>query len=376
METTAKYEKYETEIALLGIREITESNLRLMREQILEIPAMPENREQYNTAKDMHIQAKKILPKIETRRKEIKAPHLDKCREVDATAKAAKCMIEPLIGMSGERRVAWETAREAEREAEHEKEQARLDDITNALEDLKEKVRACTKYGIDSKAIEARIEILSDVEISPEMYQERVESAIDIKTNGLLGAELALETRLKYEAEQAGLESQKKAIVEAREKIKAEQKAEAERLAKLAQVQKAEARKLAEEKAVLEAKKAAMAQAEADRIETARIEKRDRLWTEALPVHIWEYVYPVALDANRLFDEIRSQQMDAQAKRNMDIMRNRNAVDSMIRNILDAIEMARQVIDIPELSSFIDDFERTVKVAEDKLNQSITVLAE
>ncbi len=98
-----------------NIQEITESNLKIMKEQILEIPELPENKEQYTSVKEMHIQAKKLPKKIEDRRVELKAPVLEKGRMIDATAKKAIGMVQPLIDMSGSRRAAWEDKVAAER---------------------------------------------------------------------------------------------------------------------------------------------------------------------------------------------------------------------------------------------------------------------
>jgi hypothetical protein len=44
----------------------------------------------------------------------------------------------------------------------------------------------------------------------------------------------------------------------------------------------------------------------------------------------------------------------------MDILRNRNACDAMTRHILDAIEMGRQGVDMPDVEKLVEAFESMV----------------
>ena len=247
------------ELAPLGIAEITASNLALMESQILDIPETPENKDQYSTARDMHIQAKKILPLIETRRKEIKAPHLEKCREIDATAKDAVSMIQPLIEMSGSRRGAWEEIAEREKAAAMVAEQARLDEIKEKLEAISNTVLQAQEYGKTSAEISYILDALLEIKVD-DSYQEFADQALKSLMDGTELVQSTLDRALKFEADQ-----------KAQAEIEAKNKAEAERLARMAEDQEKAAAAIRVEldaaRAEIQAEKDRMAQvAEAERV--------------------------------------------------------------------------------------------------------------
>ena len=247
------------ELAPLGIAEITASNLALMESQILDIPETPENKDQYSTARDMHIQAKKILPLIETRRKEIKAPHLEKCREIDATAKDAVSMIQPLIEMSGSRRGAWEAIAEKEKEVAMAAEKVRLDEIKEKLEAISNTVLQAQEYGKTSAEISYILDALLEIKVD-DSYQEFADQALKSLMDGTELVQSTLDRALKFEADQ-----------KAQAEIEAKNKAEAERLARMAEDQEKAAAAIRVEldaaRAEIQAEKDRMAQvAEAERV--------------------------------------------------------------------------------------------------------------
>ena len=396
----------ENQIAPLGIVEITESNLRLMREQLLEIPAMPETKEQYITAKNMHIQAKKVLPRIESCRKELKKKPLEECRLIDTTAKTAISMISPLIEMAGTRRAVWEDRMANEKAVAQAVEKDRLDAILDAMKSLKIEVDACTAYNVPAERIKVRIEILEKTPVTEEIFQEHLIEAVNIQDNGIIDAYAALKNRIAFEADLADLEKQQKAQDEAQAKIDADNKAEADRLAKLdanqkaaAAKTKADAAKVAKkilsdqikaqakidaERAEFEAEKAAeqkrqeneaMARAEkqAAILEAARVVERDNLCDEALPIHIAKYVLPAALSMNLDYDLEKLTAMDAAAKRKKLLMKDRNAAGKMASKIRDILEDGF-ILKTEDVKNLVQGFRNEVDALISALDNDINIL--
>jgi len=277
------------ELAPLGIAEITASNLALMESQILDIPETPENKDQYSTARDMHIQAKKILPLIETRRKEIKAPHLEKCREIDATAKDAVSMIQPLIEMSGSRRGAWEAIAEKEKEVAMAAEKVRLDEIKEKLEAISNTVLQAQEYGKTSAEISYILDALLEIKVD-DSYQEFADQALKSLMDGTELVQSTLDRALKFEADQ-----------KAQAEIEAKNKAEAERLARMAEDQEKAAAAIRVE---LDAARAEI-QAEKDRMaQVAEAEKfKERVaWCEKIGAEYYIADWNEAHKLNTEFD--------------------------------------------------------------------------
>jgi len=406
-----------TEIAILEPRDVTAKNIELMLTQVKEIPDTPEDKKQYETVKGMHIQIKKILPKIEARRKEIKKGPLMVCNLIDANAKKAASMVQPLLLATNSRRKAWEGIVEKERAVAQETEQARLKLILTTLKDLKSGFDDCLEYNVSAQAIKVNLQRLKDYHVSETLFQEYFGEAQTIHKKGLLSANTAFENRLKFEAERSMLEADRKAQAEARAKIDADQKAEAERLTKIAADQKAAAAKaeakqeerdrkaweaqeavaqeLADERAAFEAEKVTMAKAEIDRIvakkkrkenksqekakleagaeKAARIAISDALLAEALPLYrkaMCDRFMPEALDINTKHDQLKREAMDVAAQRSMDIMRDRNAIEKMTDNIRDILDFDL-TINIPEIKELVVEFSNEVDTMIFDLNLDI-----
>ena len=413
---------YTTEIAPLKTIDISKYNIKAKREKLLAIPAMPETKEQYETAREIHISLKPAIRIIDDRRKDINRENTKKTNDDAATATE---IFQGVIDMAQDRRLAWEAVedkKKAEKEekkaAEQVKEQERLDFILAGLEKIKELFSLCLEYGIDSGIVKVRIQALEDHHVSEESYQEYFEEAKTIKKSGLASAELALDGRVKFEKEQEELKAKQKAQAEAQAKFEAENKAEADRLAKIKEAQdkkdleakkirEAEVKKLADEKAAFEAerkeqerfatekrelaekelaekeaafeaKQAAIAEAEEERLLAekkrkedearekaekeaaellaARLIEQDLAWAEALPFHIWEHVYPVAILINSGFDRDKRAEMDAESQRNMLILKDRNVIEVMARSIIEAIDAGFPKLKVDELESLVDKF--------------------
>jgi len=374
METAEK-----NEVVPLGIVEITESNLKLMKEQILEIPETPENKEQYATARDMHIQAKKVLPRIEERRKEIKAPHLEQCREVDATAKKAKGMIQPLIEMSGDRRAAWEEIAEKEKAVARAEENLRLDNILGAMRGLKKMIENCLEYNIPSLSINFKIQEIENYHIEESVFQEHFDEAHIIRDQGLLNARAAMKNRIAFEADLADLAKQQKAQDDAQATLDADNKAEAERLAKVDQDQKAEAARVKAEakkqaKKVISDQKKAQAKIEKAmaELEALKTAERDRVWSEACQIHIAEYIMPVAIKMNVEFIAEKRAELAVSEQRAVDILRCKNAIEFMGRNITEIIDKAFPSLDVKDIKDLVETFGFDVEELISELNIGIS----
>lgn len=280
-----------------GIQEITAANIALMEKQILEIPEKPETKEQYDDARRFNIDAKKLLPRIEERRKELKAPVLEKCKAIDDTAKKAVSMVQPLIDLSGTRREAWEAEKAAEKAEKERIEAERVVSIKAKLDMLNHIAGKPIEYNRSSADIEQDIENLEAFEVSAIDFQERIGDAELIKSNAIKSAKTALENRKKFEADQAEVarvkaehEAEKKRLAEERAKLEAERKAQ-EEAARVA--------------AEAEAEKLRQAQ-EAIRAEREKLEAEKAIAAHAAVVAELEAVWDDANNINREFDHAKA----------------------------------------------------------------------
>lgn len=233
-----------------GIEELAAANIVLMEKQILEIPEHPETKEQYDAAYRYNVDAKKLLPRIEERRKELKAPVLEKGKAIDETAKKAVSMIQPLIELSGTRRESWEAEKAAEKAEKERQEAERAAAIQAKFDILNLLAGKYQEYNRPAEKLAKDLAHLEEFEISAVDFEERTEEAEQIKVNAIEATKTALENRKKFEADQA------EAI-----RVKAEQEAERKRLEE--EAAKLEAMRLEQEE---KARKAAEAEAETRRL--------------------------------------------------------------------------------------------------------------
>lgn len=238
-----------------GIEELTAKNIDLMQKQILEIPENPETKDQYESAYRFNVDAKKLLPRIEERRKELKAPVLERGKLIDTTAKKAVAMVQPLIDLSGTRREAWEEIKAQEKAEKDRQEADRAAAIQAKVDMLNHLASKCHEYNRPSEDLARDLAHLESFEISAVDFQERTEEAEQIRATAIAATKTAFENRKQFEAEQAEAA-----------RVKAEQEAEAKRLE--AERKKLEAQKREQKKA---ARKAAEAEAEKRRQEEERL---------------------------------------------------------------------------------------------------------
>jgi len=267
-----------------GIQEITTGNIALMKSQILEIPEKPETKEQYQSAYQFNVDAKKLLPRIEDRRKELKAPVLEKCKAIDDTAKKAKAMVKPLIELSGSRRQAWEDEKAAEKAEKERIETSRLAAIQAKFDMLNHLAAKPIEYNRPAEDIARDIAHLEAFEISVIDFQEKISDADLIKSESLITAKNALENRKKFEADQAEA---------------ARVKAENEEAAK----------RLAEEQAKIEADRKSLEKEKAEASQAAIIAEREAVWDIA---HIdnFNFDHAAAIIENNQYDGNLQAEMD------------------------------------------------------------------
>lgn len=265
-----------------GIQELTAANIAVMEKQILEIPEKPETKKQYDSAYRYNVDAKKFLPRIEERRKELKAPILEKGKAIDETAKKAVAMVQPLIELSGSRRKAWEDEKAIEKARKERIEKERLEAIEAKFDMLNHLATKPMEYNRPAADIEKDIAHLEAFEISAIDFQERQGDAELIKSNAIVTAKTALENRRKFEAEQAEAarvreeqETERRRLEEERVKFEAERKAQEEAARKTAA---AEAEKRRQEEEAIQAEREKLEAEKAAAAKATIITEREAVW--------------------------------------------------------------------------------------------------
>ena len=333
-----------------GIEEITTANIALMEKQIREIPEKPETKEQYDNAYRYNVDAKKLLPRIEERRRELKAPILEKGKAIDATAKKAVAMVQPLIELSGTRREAWEAEKAAEKAEKDRIEAERMAAIQAKFDMLNNLAGKPMEYNRASEDIARDICHINAFEISAIDFRERMDEAELVKTNAIKSAELAFENRKKFEAEQVELarvkaehEVEAKRLEEERAKLETDRKAQEEANRKAAEaeaeIRRIEAEEIRAEREALEAEKARIAmesvweeahQLNIDFDHAAAIIENDRRKAEAQAAQAdFEAAHAAALVEHEEY--LKRQQLLAQDK--LKIQEQINIIDTAISDI-------------------------------------------
>lgn len=225
---------------------------------------------------------------LESKRKEIKAPALERCRMIDEEAKRITAEILSLEEPIDKQIKAEEARKEHERQAKLEVERQRIAAITERIEKIKTAADRC--MAMTSEQVKTAIAQLELLPIGDEVYQEFRTQAQNAKTDALgnltdlynekVAAEAeAARIQAEKEAEEARLEAERQerdrlARVEA-ERLAAEQeKLRQEREAFERQQAEANAKREEEERKIREAREAEGAKLRAEReAEEARIRK-------------------------------------------------------------------------------------------------------
>lgn len=346
-----------------GIEEITAANIALMEKQILEIPEKPETKEQYDDARRFNIDAKKLIPRIEERRKELKAPVLEKCKAIDDTAKKAVSMVQPLIDLSGTRREAWEAEKAAEKAEKERIEAERVVSIQAKLDMLNHIAGKPIEYNRASSDIEQDIANLEAFEINAIDFQERMGDAELIKSNAIKSAKTALENRKKFEADQAEVarvkaehEAEKKRLAEERAKLEVERKAQEEAARAAAE---AEAEKLRQEQEAIRAERGRLEAEKAKVAHAAVVAEREAVLDEAHNENL-EFDHAKAIEENdRLNAESQVAQADFEAAHAAALVEHEEyrkrqqliAIDKMMKKVVvDSFHEFIEKLAIPEFN--------------------------
>lgn len=217
-------------VSEFGLADLTKANIEQMMAQIEAIPVTPEDKNQYDEVKQFNISSKKLLTKIESRRKELKAPILQKGKDIDETARAAVDLVNPLIELSGSRRKAWEDIKQAEKDEEERIERDRAEAVDALFKELN--ALAISPFDVSKTVDEIKSDIsaLTEFVISPVTFRERVEEAEVIRSNAIINANASLkrlEHEIEHQAEMARKEKEQKeaaaAIAEQMAAVKAKE---------------------------------------------------------------------------------------------------------------------------------------------------------
>lgn len=238
-------------------------------------------------AKKDRAEVRGLRTALEAKRKEIKAPALERCRLIDAEAQRITAALLELEEPIDAQIKAEEKRKADEKAAKEEAERKRVAAIRERIDGMRDAtIRASGK---DSKTIEMIVGMLSDTAID-ESFSELAAEAEGVKQGTLtklremLAAAEAQEAEAKRLAEQrAELARQEK---EAAERRAAERRAQEEEAARIRAQQEAEAARLKAEREAFErqqaeaSRKAEEERAEADRKAAAEREEADRIARE------------------------------------------------------------------------------------------------
>lgn len=240
-------------------------------------------------ARAARLELVRLRTSLEAKRKELKAPALERSRLIDDEAKRITSAILELETPIDQQIQAAEQKREAERQAKIEAERQRVATLRARIEQITSV--ALRAVGKPAAEVEAKIKLLVGITIGPDFAEFKAEAEAAhadtlAKLRDMLAAAEAAEAeaarlaaeraeleRLRAEqAERERVERERMAAEQAR--IAAEQRAEAERLEALAQQQRE--RLAAEEAAARAEREAADKAAAAERAEQDRIAREAR----------------------------------------------------------------------------------------------------
>lgn len=252
----------------------TEAALHELRTKYASVVFDVRDSKQMNEAKKARAEIRGYRTALESKRVEIKAPALERCRLIDAEAKRITSELIKLEAPIDEQIKAEEKRKEDERRAKEEAERQRVEGIRARIKKIDQ--FAMQLIGESAATIKTYLEKLRAMEINPSLLEEFLEEAVAVKADAVKKLEKLLEDQEKAEAlaaEQAALRAQEQARLEAERaelsKLRAAQE-EADRAARA----KIEAEQAAM-RAKIEAEQAA-AKAERDRLDREAREKREK----------------------------------------------------------------------------------------------------
>jgi len=272
-------DKLQTIINQPIVYDVTEEGLSMLEEQWETVPDCHE-KAAYELVRVGIREVVSLRTGIEKRRKELKADALEYSRKVDATAKEISSRVEAVEGKLKAAKQVVDDEIEAQKEAIRQAEIQRIENIRRQIVSIHNMAVLPNRY--TSADVEEAFNTLTEMVISPDVFQELTEEASEAKT-----ATLAILDNLMIEAVE--FEEKERAEKIERERIEAEQKAESEKLKAEREEFEAQRAKLqAEQDAEYERRKLEI-RAENERMEAerdamkARREELDRMMREEQP---------------------------------------------------------------------------------------------
>ena len=241
----------------------TEAALHELRTKYASVVFDVRDSKQLAEAKKARAEIRGYRTALETKRVEIKAPALERCRLIDAEAKRITSELIKLESPIDEQIKAEEKRKEDERKAKEAAERQRVEGIRARIKKIDQ--FAMQLIGESAETIKTYLEKLRAMEINPSLLEEFLEEAVAVKADAVKKLEKLLEDQEKAEALAA-----EKAALRAHEQARLE--AERAELSKLRAAQE-EADRAA--RAQIEAEQAA-AKAERDRLDREAREKREK----------------------------------------------------------------------------------------------------
>lgn len=249
-------------------------------------------------AKEARAEVRGYRTALETLRKEIKAPALERCRLIDDEAKRITAELLKIEEPIDQQIKAEEQRREAEKAAKARAETARIAAIAARISGIRNRVSAVANQPaaairaewtqvqaleLAAAAIQTALDQAQALELAPEEYQEFMPDAIEALHDTRQALRTALDARLAYDAEQARLKAEQDAaaarIKAEREELERLRTAEAARLA--AEARMAEEARQAQEAALKAQREAQEAELRAKREEQERQEQEARQTRQA-----------------------------------------------------------------------------------------------
>lgn len=223
-------------------------------------------------AKAARAELRKLRVALEAERKTIKAPALERCRQIDDEAKRITAELVSLEDPIDDQIKAEESRKEEERRQREEAERKRIAEIQERIAAFG--ADAGKVIGQPAVVIKARIDRLVAVEIGVADFDEFVDQALEARTAALAAMEEQLERQQEHEAEQERIRQERAELEQLRREQQVRQAAEevaaAERRRAEDEAAAAERQRLADEA------RAQREQEEAERAERQRLEQEQR----------------------------------------------------------------------------------------------------
>lgn len=275
-------------------------------------------------AKEARAELREHRVTLERERVRIKAPALERCRQIDSEAKRITAELVALEGPIDSQIKAEEQRKQLEKEAREQAERDRVIAVNARFEALK----ALPMRAVNATAAEIESVIAEAGEIDPESFPDDLQAAA------------VYERRIVIAALRAALDRQRAADEDVER----------------AEVERAELVKLRAEQATMQAERDRLAQAEADRLAASARADRD----EAIRV---EAAAQAERDAAAAIEQAKRDAIDAEARREREAVEAQQAAHDAAQRAADAqAEAVRQAE--ARVANWIADAERARQDAE------------